>query len=180
MDVRATTSGFTLVELVTVIAVVGIMGIFSTNVLFDDLEYQRLSQAAHRAQVIATAIEQGKKVGAVADTYGGSSLGRFIQQHQNGGNDRVTAYMPELLNETDFFDYDSHQFFFVRVSPFSTQVSFTIDREPLYDVAIRSAAKSVNIDDEGAVTGVTWTLMPQQGHGLFAAYAMGRFINHDE
>lgn len=171
--------GITLVEVVATIMVISILGIFITKVLFEDLEYRRLNDAVHRAQIIGAAIEYGREVGIVNGAAMGRSLtlGEFKRRHSIS---EIEDHMPELLNEMAFLDQEPDTFFRVWVSDLSTLVTISTTREHLFDVTIPSTGKTENRDaEDNSLDGINLTVAPLQGHGLFSAYAKERYINQD-
>lgn len=167
--------GMTLIEVAAVAVLVGFLGLYSYSTLMEELEFRQVVEAANRAKIIATAIESAKQAGEVTVPFV-NTLNVFKNVH---GNNDIEDYMPELNNTTKFFDKEPEEFFNVSVNDLTTLVSFTLPQEKYFSIDVVSAGKQLIENQNNEVVGVTFTVMPNNGHGLFSNYTVNQYINAD-
>lgn len=168
-------SGISLVEVLVVVSLISLMSVMGYTSVMEDLAHNELNQAVSRARVIATEIENAKRLGKVTIPFSRASLDQFIIDHGAGD---INNYMPVLNISTPYLGRNPRQLFFVEVNTLTTLVSFTVTDGPLMNVKIPSVGRT-QIPVNGDPTSVTWTVIPSAGHGLYAAYKLGHIVNEE-
>ncbi|HAU13605.1 MAG TPA: hypothetical protein DCS92_07855 [Gammaproteobacteria bacterium] len=166
-------NGISLVEMVTVVALISLFSAFALPTFFSERQYQEVADAVRKAQQIATSIDYGRAMGVVEPFEG--SLAAFIADADN----QVEDYMVVITDPFEFQGYTAQELFFVTVNSYSTQLSFGLSGDEFQDFNFPSSVRSVEVDEDTGISTVTWTVGPSVGSALNIAYGVNHYINAD-
>ncbi len=168
---------FTLVELLSVVAILALGVLLVTPAVFEDRHYNEVGLAVKRAGAIAAAIDTGRALGVVSPYE--DSLREFIDDHE-GGNVYVTKFMSSIKADVDVLGIDQKDFYKVKVGQYSVEVSFTLEGDQYKSYVFPSSrmqegTKQVNGVD---VDTVTWTVGPTVSDGISVAHMTNLYMNN--
>lgn len=167
-------TAFTLVEMLSVVAVLALTVILATPAVFEEARYREVGDALKRAGVIAAAIDTGRALGAV-NPYNGS-LGNFIASE---GSD-VADYMASINVDSEVLGSNQKNLYQVRVGQYSVEVSFSVIGSEYAEYEFPSSQRVVT---QQVISGVqqdvvTWTVGPMAGDGISIAHMTNHYMNN--
>ncbi|MBA57472.1 MAG: hypothetical protein CMK89_23730 [Pseudomonadales bacterium] len=163
------TKGFTLVEMLSVVAVIALCAAAALPTFLSEQKYQAVGVAVERAGAIAAAIDMGRSLGRVS-VYNGSLRG-FIAAE--GGD--VGDYMSTINSDFKVLGADQRDLYQVRVTGYSVAVSFSQTGSEYSDFNYPSSEKAVATGDI-----VTWTVWPAYVDGIGSAHMANHYINNGD
>ena len=165
--------GMSLVELVTVVALISLFSAFALPTFFSERQYQQVADAVRKARQIATSIDHGRAIGVVQPFDG--RLSEFISEADN----QVGDFMAVIEDPFEVQGYTAQELFSVTVNTYSTQVSFGLSGSEYHTFNYPSAVRTIEVDEDTGISTVFWTVGPSVGSGLNVAYGVNHYINAD-
>lgn len=163
------THGFTLVEMLSVVAVIALCTAAALPTFLSEQKYRAVGAAIERAGAIAAAIDVGRSLGR-ARVYSGSLSG-FIA----GDSSNVSDYMSTIDTGYKVLGIDQRDLYQVNVTNDSVAVSFSQTGTEYADFNYPSTQKALSAGDV-----VTWTVWPTYVDGVGIAHMANHYINNGD
>ena len=165
--------GFTLFEMLSVIGVISLATVTLMSSVIEDQRYQSVADAVAQAQTLASAVEQGRRLGLI-DNSNWKTLGEIVADCASDGCEAALPVLKKPASVTVLGE-NPNTLFEVWVSGAFTQVRFTITGDGYKTYQFPNAGSEYNAEKKT----LTVSVAPRYVSGIHAVTSQALRINED-